>query len=116
MSERICPTCHDPIPELALACPTCLGRQAQAIYLEHQKRFLPGVLKGVYSIALAKAAHEAKWHMRLIGDAYHAWCGETISPQWRHRHFKLGEPYDILCPRCAEVFEQMVRDIAPEVA
>ena len=112
-----CPTCHDPIPDAALACPTCLERKSRKILLEHQRQFLPGILTGVYALTLAKAAKQPTWHMRLVGDAGHAWCGEEMSPQWRHRRYvRLTEERSNLCARCLEVFEQMVKEISPEVA
>lgn len=117
MTDRICPTCHDPIPELALQCPTCLGRKSRRIYLEHQKLFLPGILQGINTLTLAKPANQTTWHIRLVGDAHHAWCGEAISPQWSHRRYvRLTEKRSDLCARCLELFDQMVKEISPEVA
>lgn len=112
-----CPTCHDPIPDAALACPACLERKSRKIVLEHQKQFLSGILTGVYTLTLAKPVGEPGWHIRLVGDARHAWCGQEISPQWKHRRYvRLTEEPRNLCPRCLDVFEQMVKELSPEVA
>lgn len=112
-----CPTCRNQIPEAALTCPDCLERESRQILLEHQKQFLPGILRGIYALTLAKSAQQPTWHMRLVGDAGHAWCGEEISPQWKHkRYVRLTEEPSNLCPRCLEVFEGMVKEIRPEVA
>ena len=113
----ICPDCRNEIPHPALACPTCWDRRSRKILLADQKRFLPGILQGVYTLTLAKSVHERGWHIRLVGDAYHAWCGTEISPQWKHRRYvRLTEEPSNLCPQCLEVFERMAKEIAPEVA
>jgi hypothetical protein len=112
-----CPDCRNEIPAPALHCPDCLSRKARKLYLKHQKGFLPGILEGIYKLTLAKPAADRTWHIRLVGDAGHAWCGEEISPQWKHRRYvRLTEDRANLCPRCTEVFERMVREIRPEVA
>lgn len=112
----ICPGCRNEIPHLALACPTCLERESRKILVEHQRQFLPGILQGVYVLTLAKPVGEPGWHIRLVGDARHAWCGQEISPQWKHRRYvRLTEEPGNLCPRCLEVFEGMVKELRSEV-
>lgn len=112
-----CHTCRNQIPEAALACPDCLERESRKILLERQKSYLPGILRGIYALTLAKPAEQPAWHMRLVGDDGHAWCGEEISPQWKHkRYVRLTEELRNLCPRCLDVFEQMVKELSPEVA
>lgn len=122
-----CPQCHVEIPDrvevhgrkirLPLLCPDCVERQSRQAYLEHQKQYLPGVLEGVYALTLTKHANGLHWHVVLVGDAHHAWCGSDVSTRWARRYVKFPEQrLADVCRECHATFDRLVKELGLEVA
>jgi hypothetical protein len=81
--------------------------------LEHQKKFLPGVLRGKY--VLNTCCH-GNVHLVLIDDRDHAFCGEKLPSGWSrswHRFESGGFPVQV-CELCKETFNRLVKELPPD--
>jgi hypothetical protein len=117
----ICPVClreHSKV-----VCPYCTSQRSRDAYLEFQKQWVPGFIEGRFRLTLARS-RERPWHLLLVGDPEHAYCGEKVSPNWERRRVDydgtllyakdpMGKP--TVCPLCAEEFERLRSELAGPV-
>lgn len=103
-----CRTCQAAIPDhwLGKECPDCTAAHARAALLEHQKTFLPKILKGDLKLTRSQRGN----HLILADDRYHAWCGEKTQPnRYDHQVNFPVEGLAAVCHRCREVFEELMK-------
>jgi hypothetical protein len=121
----ICPVCSR--EHAKMICPYCLAQQSRDSYLEFQKQYLPGVLAGRLKLVLVRRketqrprSQSPSWHLRLVGDREHAWCGAAVGSQWEEKRESYGEELfsardlwsrPTVCERCAEEFERLKREV-----
>jgi hypothetical protein len=114
----ICPVCSR--EHAKVICPYCASQRSRNSYLEFQKQYVPGVLEGRFKLTLVHRSGAPTWHLRLVGDREHAWCGEAVGSRWEERRENysgellsaqdlFGRP--TVCARCAEEFERMKKDL-----
>jgi len=121
----ICPVCHTGLEWTtrmeggqhrrfnALACPVCLQQKSRAFYLQLQKEYLPPVLAGETDMTLTYPAGARRYHIRLMGEPTHAFCGEAVSRNWFKRYLRLDDQLRAqLCPRCLEVLDQLRQEMS----
>jgi hypothetical protein len=103
-----CPKCHATIPEGKLACPDCTEGHSRATYLEFQKSYLPFVVTGKHILRITRV-RESPWHLVLIGDPRHAYCGHSVGEGWRTKRQSMLEPMPEprICTLCKEVFDRL---------
>ena len=112
-----CPVCHTPIPEHHLACPVCAQRRSYEAVLDLQKAFLPSLLRGEHPLTLAKPSEEMDWHVALLCYNELAWCGRTISPQWKKQYREYPDLFHSrLCRWCRAALDRLAKEVSPEVA
>src|SRR5215831_7374932 len=78
-----CRECKAVMHQEAKLCQSCaaVAERSKAAYLEHQKQFLPEVVAGNRVLRIAHLRDQA-WHLVLIHDADHAFCGAKIGGGW----------------------------------
>jgi len=111
--RRDCPSCRASIPDGMLACPDCAERQSRLASLEEQKRYLAEVLRGDRLLTLTKTANQTRWHVLLLGEPGHVWCGQRVTGQWMQRRVVYPEQQLAnVCRQCREVFDRLVKEVA----
>jgi len=115
MSEPlVCAICNAPISPPDFACRACTERASAQEMLAFQKHSLPEIIAGREFVALARIAE--RWHLVLVGDPLHAFCGLKISPQFNRMKRLWGDLPARTCKECLEVFEKLRKELPAEVA
>jgi len=104
----ICTKCKQYFKEGMLQCPVCWARKSHEIYVEFQKQFLPPILAGKAKITRVRTLGN-QWHIALIGDRNHGWCGIEFKPRLGEASFD-PERLDVVCPDCRKTFEDLVQE------
>jgi hypothetical protein len=112
-----CRECGLPIGDKILGprCEGCIERRARAALLQHQKLFLPQVLQGSHALSITHLG-DLVWHVVLIGDRYHAYCGQSVGPGWQIKRVTLDQWPPRMCHLCKEVFDRLLEEVRAEVA
>jgi hypothetical protein len=95
----MCPRCKQTY--VGLACEHCAERGSREGLLAQQRQFLPALFAGRSDFTLARPGR-GKFHIALIGDPDHAWCGQPIAKLQRRRVTYSQLLPNTLCPACRE--------------
>jgi hypothetical protein len=95
----MCPRCKQTY--VGLACEHCVERSSREDLLAQQRQFLPALFAGTSDFTLARPGR-GKYHIVLIGDPDHAYCGQSIHNETRTRVAYSQMLPDTLCPACRE--------------
>jgi len=113
---KICPTCHETIPETGknrqplLFCPICLAAKSYRSILDAQRHVIARLRTGEIKVKLTKPAEAGRWHIAL-GDYDQAWCGWTLG-RWEQKRLAwpaIG-PATKVCELCREAFEKLAKE------
>jgi|SRR5215475_517257 len=105
-----CKKCGANIPDDHVACPACTMAKSRQAYLEYQKHYLPRVIEGKAVLRITRQG-DRPWHLVLVGDPYHAYCGEPVSPAWSQRREHLDELPTKVCALCRDVFTRLKEEV-----
>ena len=120
-----CPDCGATVPDhkvylrggkqhiyMPVVCTVCAEEKSRAAYLARQKEFLPRIVAGEVELTLTYPANARLFHIRLIGEPRHAFCGMKTPGQWFKKYARLTEDLRAeLCPRCLEVLDRLRKEI-----
>lgn len=102
-----CSVCKNPYE--GFACPVCLARISRESYLRQQEMFLPFVMAGRLDLKLAKRRRSDLYHIQLIEEPTHAYCGEKLDPPLiRSREQYSEELRPTVCAKCLSTFDECV--------
>ena len=102
-----CSVCKNPYE--GFACPVCLARISRESYLRQQAMFLPFVLNGRLDLKLSKRKRSDLYHIELIEEPTHAYCGEKLEYSPLRERQKYSEELRAkLCPKCVAQFDECV--------
>jgi hypothetical protein len=104
-----CPVCGRYVEDLV--CQHCVAEQSREALWKLQASYVEGARAGRVNFAGVRQAGEHPWHLRLFGDAAHAWCGrELLRPAAKNRRrLTWPEVTGVLRPRlCPECVRKLV--------
>jgi len=104
-----CIRCNSPIPDgvLGNVCRNCIERASFQTYLAYQKQVLKEICAGKGELRLAHLV-EQPWHIVLLGDPEHAYCGQKIGSGWKHKHENILSLTRLtMCKLCMETLDRL---------
>lgn len=105
-----CTLCRadSPDDQLGNRCRVCLEKQSRAELLRRQSELIGEVVHGKLQLKAARRLRSGPYHLQLFGDAYQAYCGESLAPPI-HRHSLIYREAvrPGICPTCLVVFDQV---------
>ena len=111
MEPKVCPTCGAVLLPPKLHCQACLEKQSRKWLLDQQKRFLPGILHGTFSVILAKKGYHGVLHLSLV-SANETWCGRSTMGHQRSYQRWSDDLLTKICPECRREFEKLAGEQA----
>ena len=107
-----CPRCGQPVE--GLACPACTALQSRQAIFEHQAAHLDNLRRGRLEFYAKRMSGKHPWHLMLVGDPGHAWCGAEFLNvgKGNRRHIRYAQLPELLegkalCLACREALAQM---------
>jgi hypothetical protein len=111
MEPKVCPTCGAVLLPPKLHCQACLEKQSREMLREYQKRLLPGILHGTFSVILAQKGYHGTPHLALVGGSW-TWCGKSTLGLQRHYQRWSDELLTKICAECRREFEKLAGEQA----
>jgi hypothetical protein len=115
-----CPTCHERIPETALACPYCLERKSLDALRHHQRQYLAKILTGEIELLARRVGSSPAQHLEMFGGSLRAFCGVQMAANGVIRGTKpvafryTPEAMEKICIRCRQQFGKLLAEAAQE--
>lgn len=104
---RHCPACG--AEHNRLTCPACADRKSREAYLNLQTSYLPAILTGRMDLHLNRRTHSGPYHVALVGDPQHGYCGHLLDGPQQRRRMPYSEKLRAdLCAKCVAVFDAIV--------
>jgi hypothetical protein len=95
-----------------MICAACTESVCREGVIQMQRLVLPRFLNGEYPFRSGSVNNNPYYHIQLIGEPTHAWCGERMN----HSRRKVLLYSDLeriadLCPRCRTAIREMAKEL-----